>query len=56
MHNGKFDYQVIHCTCSIDLDIYWDTMVAARLLNENEENAKLKDQYIDKIDPEQEKI
>jgi|GEM_PF-760024 len=55
MHNGKFDYQVIHCTCNIDLDIYWDTMVAARLLDENEENAKLKDQYIDKIDPEQEK-
>ena len=55
MHNGKFDYKVIHCTCGIDLPIYWDTMLAARLLDENESSAGLKQQYIDKIDPEQEK-
>lgn len=55
MHNGKFDYKVIHCTCNIDLPIYWDTMIAARLLDENEPSAGLKQQYIDKIDPEQEK-
>lgn len=54
MHNGKFDYQVIKCTCGIVLPIYWDTMVAARLLNENE-RAGLKQQYIEKIDPSQEK-
>ena len=54
MHNGKFDYQVIKCTCGIALPIYWDTMVAARLLNENE-RAGLKQQYIEKIDPSQEK-
>lgn len=56
MHNGKFDYQVIKCTCSgIELPIYWDTMIAARILDENEKRAGLKYQYIDKIDSSQEK-
>lgn len=54
-HNGKFDYKVLHCTCGYDMPIYWDTYVAARLLDENEPSAGLKQQYIDKIDPEQEK-
>ena len=54
MHNGKFDYEVIHCTCDCDLDIYWDTIIGARLLNENEE-AGLKYQYISKIDSSIEK-
>jgi len=55
MHNGKFDYQVIKCTCGIKLPIYWDTMIACKLINENEKSATLKFQYIDKIDKEQEK-
>ena len=55
MHNGKFDYQVVHCTCGVDLPIYWDTYVAARLLDENEPSAGLKQQYIDKIDSTQQK-
>lgn len=55
MHNGKFDYKVIKCTCNCTLDIFWDTMVAARMLDENEPSAGLKQQYIDKIDPDQEK-
>ena len=54
MHNGKFDFEVIHCTCGIDLEIYWDTMIASRLLDENE-RANLKQQYISKIDPSIEK-
>lgn len=54
MHNGKFDYQVIKCTCDIELTIDWDTMIGARLLNENEK-AGLKSQYISKIDSSQEK-
>lgn len=54
MHNGSFDYQVIKYTTGVILDIYWDTMVASRLLNENEE-AKLKVQYKLKIDPSSEK-
>ena len=54
MHNGKFDYEVLKCTCNIELEVYWDTMIAARLLNENE-RAGLKEQYISKIDPSIEK-
>lgn len=54
MHNGKFDYEVLKCTCDVELEVYWDTMVAARLLNENE-RAGLKEQYISKIDPSIEK-
>lgn len=55
MHNGKFDYQVIKETCHIEMPIDWDTMIACKLINENEFSAGLKQQYIDKIDPEQEK-
>lgn len=56
MHNGKFDYQVIKCTCNgIELHIDWDTLIGAKLLDENEKSAGLKDQYIDKIDSDQEK-
>jgi ribonuclease D len=44
MHNGKFDYQVIKCTCGIEIEPNWDTLIAAKLLNENE-NHSLKYQY-----------
>lgn len=54
MHNGKFDYEVIKCTCNCVLDIYWDTEIAARILDENE-LAALKKQYILHIDSTQEK-
>lgn len=54
MHNGKFDYEVIYCTCGIKVRPDWDTMIGARLLNENE-LASLKDQYTTKIDPSQAK-
>ena len=53
-HNGKFDYEVIKCTCGIEVDPDWDTMVCQRLLNENEK-AGLKALYRTKIDPTQEK-
>jgi len=53
-HNAKFDYQVLKCTCGVELPIYWDTMIGARLLNENE-SAGLKEQYVLHIDSEQEK-
>lgn len=55
MHNGKFDYEVIKCTCGLQLKIYWDTMVGAKILDENERSAGLKQQYIEKIDPSIEK-
>lgn len=53
-HNGKFDYEVIKCTCDVAVKPTWDTMVGARLLNENEP-AGLKWQYVHKIDATQEK-
>lgn len=54
MHNGKFDYQVIKCTTGVTLHIDWDTMIASRILDENE-RANLKQQYISKIDSSIEK-
>ena len=54
-HNGKFDYQVLKCTCGIEMIISWDSMIAAKLIDENEYSAGLKQQYISKIDPDQEK-
>ena len=53
MHNGKFDYEVIKCTCGIEVVPTWDTMIAARLLNENE-LAGLKWQYVEHVNPDQE--
>ena len=53
-HNGKFDYEVIKCTCGVALPIDWDTLIAAKLIDENE-RAGLKEQYITKIDPSIEK-
>lgn len=54
MHNGSFDYQVIKCTCGVALHIDWDTMIGAKILDENE-MAGLKWQYVNKIDPSIEK-
>ena len=54
MHNGKYDYEVIYKTCGIKVPPHWDTMICARLLNENE-RAGLKEQYTSKIDLDQEK-
>ena len=53
-HNASFDVRVIQCTCDIELPIYWDTQIASRILNENEE-AKLKVQYKLHVDPEHDK-
>lgn len=53
MHNGKFDYEVLKCTCDIEVEPDWDTMICAHALNENEKMG-LKWQYVHKIDPTQE--
>lgn len=53
-HNGSFDYEVLKCTTGWEMDIDWDTMAGARLLDENE-RAGLKIQYVTKIDPSIEK-
>lgn len=58
MHNGKFDYEVIKCTCDIVMAPTWDTLVAARLIDENvfrDSFTSLKSIYTKYIDPEQEK-
>ena len=54
MHNGKFDYEVIKCTCGIEIEPNWDTIIGAHTINESE-RMNLKWQYIDKIDPTQAK-
>lgn len=54
-HNGKFDYEVLKCTTGVEISIYWDTMIAAKILNENENSVGLKQQFIEKIDPSVEK-
>lgn len=53
-HNGKFDYKVIYNTTGYSMNIYWDTLIGAKVLNENE-RAGLKEQYRIHIDPTQEK-
>lgn len=55
LHNGKFDYEVLKCTCGVCINMDWDTMIGAKLLDENEQSAGLKQQYIQKIDSSQEK-
>lgn len=43
-HNAKYDIRVLHWYLGLDFEPYWDTMIAAKLLNENESMA-LKYQY-----------
>ena len=49
-HNGKFDIRVVRNTLGVTLPIWWDTMIAAQLLDENDD-AKLKNRYQKLIDP-----
>ena len=49
-HNGKFDIRVCKNTLNVNLPIWWDTMIASQLLDENE-LARLKYQYKIHIDP-----
>lgn len=53
--NAKFDYQVLKCTCGVECPCDWDTLYGTKLLDENTFNAGLKAQYIEKIDPTQQK-
>lgn len=55
MQNGKFDYEVLKCTCNCILKITWDTLIGTKVLDENEPSATLKAQYKDKIDSSAEK-
>ena len=58
MHNGKFDYEVIKKTCNIAVKPDWDTIIAARLIDENlysDKKTSLKWLYVTLIDPRQAK-
>lgn len=58
MHNGKFDYEVLKCTCNIAVAPTWDTLIAASLMDENvfsHKTTSLKYIYTTYIDKEQEK-
>ena len=50
-HNGKFDFEVIKCTCDVKIPIDWDSLIGCKLIDENEKSAALKTQYVEKIDP-----
>lgn len=45
MHNSKFDIRVIRNQLGIDIPCVWDTLLAAKCLNENE-SAALKDLHL----------
>lgn len=49
-HNGKFDIRVVYNTLGVYLPIWWDTMLAAQMIDEND-IAKLKNQYQKYINP-----
>lgn len=36
LHNAKFDMHILHWMVGVDIVPYWDTMIAANLLDENE--------------------
>ena len=58
MHNGKFDYEVLKCTCGVEVVPNWDTLIGARLIDENkysEKRTSLKYIYTTEIDPDQAK-
>ena len=58
MHNGKFDYQVLKHTCGVIVAPTWDTIIAARNIDENEfsdKNTSLKSIYVKYVDQSQEK-
>lgn len=58
MHNGKFDYEVLKCTCGVSCAPNWDTLIGARLIDENkysEKRTSLKYIYTTEIDPSQSK-
>lgn len=43
MHNAKFDKRIIKSNFNVDLNVYWDTMLAAKCLD-NRDDATLKGQ------------
>lgn len=52
-HNAKFDVNVIDTNLGVRLPISWDTMIGAKVLNENDLSAALKSVYVKYIEPAQ---
>lgn len=50
-HNAKFDINVIRHNFGIHLPLYWDTLIAAKVLDENRNQNGLKFLYVDMVDP-----
>ena len=50
MHNGKFDIRVVFNNLGFYMPLWWDTMLAAQLIDENE-RAGLKVQFKNNVDP-----
>lgn len=53
-HNYVFDYEVLKCTCGVSIPLDYDSVTAARMIDENDQ-AGLKYLYTKFIDPSQEK-
>lgn len=51
-HNAKFDMRFMKNQLGIELKPYWDTMLAAKLLNENESSHGLKYLYKKYVNPD----
>lgn len=52
-HNAKFDVNIIRHNFGVQLPIYWDTLIAAKILNENRPSNGLKALYVEGIEPTQ---
>ena len=52
-HNAKFDVNVIRNNYGVVLPIYWDTYIAAKVLDENRRENGLKSLYVEGIEPTQ---
>ena len=48
-HNAKFDLHMIYHNYGVMLPVYWDTMIASRMLHSAEQDHSLKGQYNVKI-------
>lgn len=52
-HNAKFDINVIRKNFGIHLPLYWDTLIGAKILDENRFSNGLKALYQEEIEPTQ---
>lgn len=52
-HNAKFDINVVRHNFGIQLPLYWDTLIGAKILNENRFSNGLKALYVEGIEPTQ---